>query len=77
MKPATAMHVMIHCTRQQARVEVSSESVCRKDWDVTPTVSLQSIKGLIDIPWASVFQGERKTYFQDPESLIKYSTRWH
>lgn len=41
-----------------------SERESWKDWDVTRTVSLQSINGLIDIPWAAMFQGERKLIFQ-------------
>lgn len=62
---------------QRARVATGGANRSWKDWDVTQSVSPQSINSLIDIPAAPVFPRRQKAYSQSTESLIKCSTRWH
>lgn len=64
------------CPHRRARV-AGGASRSWKDWDVTQSVSPQSINSLIDIPGAPVFPRRQKASSQSTESLIKCSTRWH
>lgn len=63
-KPARDMYKKVHCTHQWASLKESRMTESWKDWDVTQTVSLQSINSLIDIALASMFEGEKAVPFR-------------
>ena len=54
-----------------------SERESGKDWDVTQTVSLQSINEPNRYSPGHYVSRRKKTYFPGPESLIKCSSWWH